>query len=144
MNPLKLEDQICFPLYAASKEIIKRYKPFLEGIGLTYTQYIVMLVLWDISPIGVKALGEKLHLDSGTLTPVLKRLEHQGLLVRKRATRDERNLEVTLTQAGLVLRERALEVPSKIAKCVNLTPEEGTILYQLLYKILNEECEEVL
>lgn len=144
MNPLKLEHQICFPLYAASKEIIKRYKPFLEAIGLTYTQYIVMLVLWDISPIGVKALGEKLHLDSGTLTPVLKRLEQQGLLVRKRATRDERNLEVTLTQAGLVLRERALEVPSKIAKCVNLTPEEGTILYQLLYKILNEACEEVL
>ena len=135
-DALKLENQLCFPLYACSREIVKKYHPHLEPIGLTYTQYIVMMVMWEERQITVKHLGEKLYLDSGTLTPVLKSLESKGYVTRTRSSEDERVLVVELTPEGGQLRELAAEVPPKIACCVSLTPEEGAELHRLLYKVL--------
>ena len=135
---LKLENQLCFPLYACSKEIIKQYKPFLDKIDLTYTQYITMMVLWEDKQIGVKALGEKLYLDSGTLTPLLKKLEAKGLITRHRSKEDERNLIVTITEAGEALRDEAVDIPMDMGKCVDLSPDEAMVLYQLLYSILGK------
>lgn len=133
---LKLEKQLCFPLYACSREIIKRYKPFLDELDLTYTQYITMMVLWEKKTLTSKELGNYLFLDSGTLTPLLKKMEAKGLLSRRRSEEDERNLVVTITEAGERLRERAVEVPEKVAQCSNLEPEEAQTLYRILYKIL--------
>ncbi len=134
---LKLENQICFPLYAAAKEIIKRYKPVLDEFNLTYTQYITLMVLWQSDGVTVKELGQKLFLDSGTLTPVLKSLELKGYLKRQRAEGDERSVRIFLTDDGVALKDRALDVPQKIAASVNLSSDEATTLYRLLYKILN-------
>lgn len=133
---LKLENQLCFPLYACSKEVVRRYKPFLDEIDLTYTQYIVMLVMWEKSKITVKELGECLYLDSGTLTPVLKKLEVKGYVSRSRSKEDERNLEVSLTSQGSQLREEAVNIPSKVKKCIDLNSEEALKLYEVLYKVL--------
>ncbi len=133
---LKLCNQLCFPLYACSKEIVKRYKPFLDPIDLTYTQYITMMVVWEENEITVKELGEKLFLDSGTLTPVLKKLEQKGFVTRNRSKDDERNLIIKVTAEGKKLREKALSVPQNMGGCICLTPEESNTLYQLLYKIL--------
>ena len=135
---LKIENQICFPLYACSREIIKSYKPFLDEIDLTYTQYIAMLVLWEKKSINVKSLGELLYLDSGTLTPLLKKLESKGYVTRQRSSEDERNLIVTITEDGEALKERAVSVPGEIAKCSNLDPEEAAMLYRILYKMLGK------
>ena len=139
---LKLGNQLCFPLYACSREIVKKYKPFLDELDLTYTQYITMLVLWEHGQINVKELGECLFLDSGTLTPVLKKLEAKHYLKRRRSSRDERNLLVTITEEGLELKEAALKVPERMAGCVNLNPEEAGQLYRLLYKVLKNLGEE--
>lgn len=136
-DALKLRNQICFPLYACSREIIKSYKPFLDEIDLTYTQYIAMMVLWEKKTVNVKTLGEVLYLDSGTLTPVLKKLESKGFITRQRSKKDERNLLVSITAAGEALKEKAVTVPAEIAKCSNLAPEEAAQLYRILYKILN-------
>ena len=133
---LKLENQLCFPLYAASREIIKKYKPFLDEIDLTYTQYIAMMVLWEENNINVKTLGEKLFLDSGTLTPLLKKLENKGYIERKRSNSDERNLVVSITKEGLKLRDVAKDIPLKMGSCVNLNEDESKELYSILYKIL--------
>ncbi len=133
---LKLENQLCFPLYAASREIIKKYKPFLDEIDLTYTQYIAMMVLWEENNINVKTLGEKLFLDSGTLTPLLKKLENKGYIERKRSNSDERNLVVSITKEGLKLRDVAKDIPLKMGSCVNLNEDEAKELYSILYKIL--------
>lgn len=133
---LKLENQICFPLYACSREIIKKYKPYLDEIGLTYTQYITMMVLWEEKSLSVKDLGERLYLDSGTLTPLLKKLETKGYLIRKRSKEDERILIVSITEQGEKLKEQAVKIPSQMAGCVNLSKEEALQLYQLLYKML--------
>lgn len=138
---LKIENQLCFPLYACSREIVKRYKPFLDQIDLTYTQYIVMMVLWEEKSVNVKELGARLYLDSGTLTPLLKKLESKGLLTRTRSDKDERNLIVTLTEAGEQLKEQAVEIPMQIAGCTNLTAEEGVMLYRILYKMLGQSAE---
>ena len=135
-DALKLENQLCFPLYACSKEIIRQYKPFLDKLDLTYTQYIVMLVLWEEKSVNLKELGSRLYLDSGTLTPLLKKLESKGLITRARAQHDERNLLIQLTPAGEALREEAVTVPLSIARCTPLTPEEAAALYGILYKIL--------
>ena len=110
-NALKLENQLCFPLYAAAREIVKRYKPFLDNIGLTYTQYITMMVLWERHCVTAKELGESLYLDSGTLTPLLKKLESMNLVTRERSEKDERHLMVTVTETGMALREKAAEIP---------------------------------
>ena len=137
-NALKLENQLCFPLYACSKEVVKRYKPFLDKLDLTYTQYITMMVMWEKKSINVKELGEYLFLDSGTLTPLLKKLENKGYIKRERAKTDERNLIVSITKKGKDLRDDALEVPKQMGKCVNLSGEEAKQLYMLLYKLLGE------
>ncbi len=141
-DALKLENQMCFPLYACSREIVKRYKPFLDKIDLTYTQYIAMMVIWEKKCVNVKELGECLYLDSGTLTPLLKKLESKGLLVRKRSDKDERNLIVTITAEGEKLKEKAVDIPFQMAGCTNLTAEEGMLLYRILYKILGKNLSE--
>ena len=135
---LKIENQLCFPLYACSREVIRQYKPFLDEIDLTYTQYITMMVLWEHHSLTAKELGERLYLDSGTLTPLLKKMEQNGLLTRKRSTEDERHLVVTITAKGEALKEKALLVPEKVAKCNHLNAEESLTLYKLLYKILGQ------
>ena len=135
-DALKIENQLCFPLYACSREIIKLYKPLLDEIGLTYTQYISMMVLWEKGQINVKALGDILYLDSGTLTPLLKKLEAKGLVSRKRSTEDERSLIVSITGEGMALRERAVGIPQAVASCTPLDAEEAATLYRILYKIL--------
>ena len=134
--PLRLENQLCFPLYACAKEIVRSYKPYLDKLDLTYTQYITMMVLWEKKKVNVKTLGKSLLLDSGTLTPVLKKLEAKGFIKRERKAADERNLEVTITPEGERLREDALCVPSEIGSCVNLSKEDAAELYRLLYKVL--------
>ena len=133
---LKLENQLCFPLYACSRELIKHYKPFLDELDLTYTQYITMMVLWEHRSVTVKEMGQYLFLDSGTLTPLLKKMEAKGLITRKRDQEDERSLIISLTDEGEALKERAVEVPVKLAQCVRLTPEETGELYRLLHKLL--------
>lgn len=139
MDLLKLENQLCFPLYAAAREIVKKYTPFLDEIGLTYTQYIAMMVLWARKQSTVKLLGEILYLDSGTITPVIKRLEQQGLVTRQRSREDERSVIITITPKGAALKEAAQEIPLKIGKCLNLEKDEAYTLYRLLYKILGKE-----
>ena len=133
---LKLEKQLCFPLYAASREVIKQYRPYLDALDLTYTQYITMMVFWEEKKISVKELGKKLYLDSGTLTPVLKSLEAKGFVKRYRSTEDERVLIVEITEKGEALRDRALDVPAEVSKFIRLQPSEAAELYRLLYKIL--------
>ena len=135
-DALKLENQLCFPLYACSREIIKQYKPYLDEIDLTYTQYIAMMVLWEKKAVTVKELGNALFLDSGTLTPLLKKMEAKGLIHRQRSAEDERSLIVSLTEEGEALKEQAVAVPYKMAQCTGLAPEEAAQLYQLLYKML--------
>ena len=135
---LKLENQLCFPLYAAAKEVVNRYKPFLDEIDLTYTQYIAMMVLWEYKSTGVKELGRHLYLDSGTLTPLLKRLEGKGLVQRERSREDERIVNITITEAGEKLKEKAIEIPFKIGKCIPFSQEEAGTLYTLLYKLLRQ------
>ncbi len=139
---LKLENQLCFPLYACSKEVVKQYRPFLDELNLTYTQYIAMMVLWEHKKLNVKELGEKLYLDSGTLTPVLKSLEAKGFLHRYRSEEDERVLNVELTDAGWALRDAALEVPAKVNAGIKLNAGEVVQLYELLYKVLGGLNEE--
>ncbi|MBR1853600.1 MAG: MarR family transcriptional regulator [Lachnospiraceae bacterium] len=135
-DTLKLENQLCFPLYAASREIIKKYRPYLDELGLTYTQYIAMMVFWEQKKITVKELGEKLYLDSGTLTPMLKNLEAKGFVRRYRDKDDERVLNVEITQEGEELKKRAVNVPAQMAGCISLTPEDAMQLYGLLQKLL--------
>lgn len=134
---LKLENQLCFPLYACAKEVVKMYKPFLDKIDLTYTQYITMMVMWERKNLNVKELGRYLYLDSGTLTPVLKKLESKGYITRARSKDDERNLMVTLTDNGDGLKEKAVEIPMQLGKCAKLNLDESQKLYSLLYKMLN-------
>lgn len=133
---LKLENQICFPLYAASREMIKLYRPYLDALDLTYTQYIAMMVFWEQKKINVKELGKKLYLDSGTLTPVLKSLEAKGFVHRYRSTQDERVLLVEITEAGEALKEKAKAIPGCVAASVGLGKEDAIQLYQQLYKML--------
>ncbi len=135
---LKLENQLCFPLYACSKEIIKKYNPFLSKIDLTYTQYITMMVLWEKKELNVKKLGEYLYLNSGTLTPVLKKLENKGYIKRIRSNNDERNLLIQITDKGNELKKEAINIPLEIGNCINLNKTETETLYKLLYKILSQ------
>ena len=135
-DALKLSKQLCFPLYACSREMIKLYKPFLDELGLTYTQYITMMVLWEHKAMTVKALGQELFLDSGTLTPLLKKLEEKGLVTRRRSDLDERNLIVTITELGESMKDRALHIPAEMAKCVNLPQDDIRDLYRMLHQLL--------
>ena len=134
---LLLDNQLCFPLYACAREVIKRYRPFLDELGLTYTQYIAMMVLWETPCVSSRQLGRRLFLDSGTLTPVLKRLETMGYVNRKRDEKDERNLIVTLTEAGQALKQRAAFVPGQMTACIRMEPEDALQLYTLLHRLLD-------
>ncbi|MDR1558611.1 MAG: MarR family transcriptional regulator [Clostridiales bacterium] len=133
---LKLENQLCFPLYAAAKKIISKYTPFLDELNLTYTQYITMMVMWQYAEVTVSELGRLLYLDSGTLTPLLKKLEEKGFIRRERSDADERKVIVRITENGSKLKEAAVEVPLKMRKCLPLSGDDAKTLYELLYKIL--------
>ncbi len=133
---LKLKNQICFPLYAAGKEITRKYQPLLKELDLTYTQYITMMVLWEEKEITVKELGKRLFLDSGTLTPLLRKLEAKKYISRNKDEKDDRNLIIKVEEEGMSLRDRALNIPLQISGCVNLSKEEAETLYKLLYKVL--------
>ncbi len=139
---LKLENQLCFPLYACSKEVVRRYSPFLDELGLTYTQYLVMMALWEYEPSSVGKLGQRLYLDSGTLTPVLKKMETKGLIERTRSANDERRVEITLTDSGKALKADAVKVPIAMGQCLSIEPEEATELARLLKKILSNVSTE--
>lgn len=137
----KLENQICFPLYAASRLIIKKYNPLLESFNITYTQYLVLMVLWENNGISVSELGEKLYLDSGTLTPVLKKMESSELLKRERSNKDERSVIVTLTPQGKTLKKRLKDIPNKMEVCINAPNEDIIKLRTMLQNFIkNMEC----
>lgn len=135
---IKLSKQLCFPLYACSKEIIRKYTPYLEKIGLTYTQYIVMMVMWEHEELTVNELGKYLYLDSGTLSPLIKKLEEKEYLVKKRNKDDERIVNIEITEKGKELKSYALKIYDNMSNCINLSKEESLQLYKLLYKILGE------
>lgn len=135
-DPLKLENQLCFPMYACAKEIVRRYRPYLDELGITYTQYITMMVMWEHEKIISTDLSAYLHLDYGTLTPVLKKLETMGMIKRRRSAKDERLLEIELTDAGRGLREKAGHIPGKMSGLLGLSAKEAKTLYELLYKTL--------
>ena len=136
-DSLKLENQICFPLYACSKEIVKAYKPYLDELDLTYTQYITMMVMWEHKELKVKEVGEYLYLDSGTLTPLLKRLEEKGYVTRRRSSEDERDLIVSITDSGEALREKAVTIPKRLSACVDLDMQKAQAMYALLYEVIH-------
>lgn len=133
---LKLENQLCFPLYACAKEVVRRYMPLLEPLGLTYTQYLAMMVMWEHKSISVKDMSKLLYLDSGTLTPMLKKMEKSGLISRRRSEKDERMVIVSITERGEALQEKAAEIPVKIAGCLTLDSDEAMQLYTLLHKLM--------
>lgn len=135
---LKLEHQLCFALYACSREMTKLYRPFLDELGLTYTQYVTLLVLWEQDNVSVKQLGEHLLLDSGTLTPLLKKLEAMHLVARVRDPKDERSVLVQLTEEGKALRSRAEHIPESVFCQVGLTFEEGFKLRERLQQLVGE------
>lgn len=136
LDPLKLENQLCFPLYSAAKEVVRRYRPFLDPLGLTYTQYITMMVMWEHKSLSVGRIGELVNLDSGTLTPMLKKMEAAGLVKRCRSKADERELIVSITEKGEQLRAQALDIPEKMGSCTSLTTEEALQLRTLLAKLI--------
>ena len=134
---LKIENQLSFLLYACSREVIKQYKPFLDAMDLTYTQYIVMMVLWERDEITVKELGDTLYLDSGTLTPLLKKLENKGYILRTRSRKDERNLLLSVTDAGKALISHAKEIADQIENNTALSGENTDTLAKLLMEVLD-------
>ncbi|MBO6192579.1 MAG: MarR family transcriptional regulator [Clostridiales bacterium] len=136
---LKLENQLCFPLYAAAREVVNYYTPYLSELGITYTQYIAFMVLWENDGMTVGELGRRLFLDNGTLTPMLKKLEKMGFIERKRCADDERVVKIHVTEQGFELREKCLSIPNEVGRCVKVTPEEAATLYGLLYKLLGKE-----
>ena len=132
---LLLDNQLCFPLYAAAKEVVRRYTPFLAPFDLTYTQYIAMMVLWEKKTVSVNELGKQLMLDSGTLTPLLRKLEDKKYLLREKSAKDGRRLIVSLTPEGASLKDKMVVVPQKMGTCVHLSPEETVELKRLLKKV---------
>ena len=136
---MKLINQLCFPLYAAARHVTGLYTPVLKPLGLTYTQYIVFLVLWEKDGLTVGEIGEKLLLDNGTLSPLLKKMEQAGYVRRERSREDERVVVITLTEAGRALQEKAKDVPAKVAGCIDLPPEKAQMLYGLLYELLDNQ-----
>lgn len=138
-DKLKLDNQMCFPIYACSRAVIRRYGPFLKELNLTYTQYITMTVFWEYGTVEMKTLCSKLRLDSGTLTPVLKSLEAKNYIERRRSDSDERMLVCSVTEEGMRLRDKAADVPEAVESCSPLTAEEASVLYKALYKIMDAE-----
>lgn len=135
-SSIRLNNQLCFPLYACSKEVVRKYRKPLEKLGLTYTQYIVMMVLWEFGSLTEGELGGKVHLDSGTLAPLLKRLEKQGFINRIRPESNERKLLISLTEQGAALKDMAVNVPGEMDGCIPLPEEELLLLKKLLEKAL--------
>ena len=138
---MKLANQLCFPLYAAARNVTSLYTPWLKPLGLTYTQYIVLLVLWEEDGISVTEIGRRLMLDNGTLSPLLKKMEQAGYVERKRSREDDRVVVITLTPKGRALQEKAKDVPARVAGCIDLPPDKAQALYQLLYELLNRQKE---
>ena len=136
---MKLDRQLCFPLYAAARNVTGLYTPWLKPLGLTYTQYIVFLVLWEKDGVSVTEIGEKLMLDNGTLSPLLKKMEQAGYVERRRCREDDRVVEITLTEAGRALQEKAKDIPANVAGCIDLPPEKAQLLYTLLYELLGNQ-----
>lgn len=136
---LRLDNQICFPLYVVSKEVVRKYKPFLDEIGLTYTQYIVMMAIWEEGKLSVQQLGERVYLDSGTLTPLLVKLEKKGLVERNRNKDDERIVEITATEKGIGLKVQAREIPKKISACLGISAKDAIVLKKILDKTLKSD-----
>ncbi len=136
---MKLANQLCFPLYAASRNVTNLYRPRLKPLGLTYTQYIVFLVLWEKDGISVTEIGEKLMLDNGTLSPLLKKMEQAGYIERSRCRADDRVVEIRLTDEGRALQMKAKDIPQQVAGCIDLPPEKAKQLYELLYELLRNQ-----
>ena len=136
---MKLDNQLCFPLYAAARNVTGMYTPWLKPLGLTYTQYIVFLVLWEKDGVSVTEIGEKLMRDNGTLSPLLKKMEQAGYVERRRSRGDDRVVEITLTEAGRALQEKAKDIPGNVAGCIELPPEKARMLYTLLYELLGNQ-----
>lgn len=136
---MKLSNQMCFPLYAASRRVTSLYTPYLKPLGLTYTQYLVLLVLWERDGISVSEICDELMLDSGTLSPLLKKLQQAGYIQKERSTSDDRIVIITLTEEGRALQERAKDVPRNVAQCIDLPPEKARMLYELLYELLGNQ-----
>ncbi len=136
---MKLSNQLCFPLYAASRNIVNLYTPYLKPLGLTYTQYIVLLVLWEKDEITVGEICERLMLDNGTLSPLLKKMQDEGYIEKRRSKDDERIVLIYLTEKGRTLQKKAKDVPSKVASCIDLPPEKAQALYTLLYELLENQ-----
>lgn len=139
---MKLANQLCFPLYAAARNVTGLYAPLLKPLGLTYTQYIVFLVLWEKDGLSVTEIGEKLMLDNGTLSPLLKKMEQAGYVQRRRSRGDDRVVEITLTEEGRAMQEKARDIPARVAGCVDLSPEKAQMLYMLLYELLGKQKEQ--
>ncbi|WP_417886260.1 MarR family winged helix-turn-helix transcriptional regulator [Zunongwangia sp.] len=135
-DSLKLENQLCFPLYTASRLVIQAYQPMLKELDLTYPQYLVLMVLWEEDQVNLRTVAEKLQLQSNTLTPLLKRLQQRGFIERKRSETDERNIVITLTSKGRALKNKACDVPSLLAEQLPLSIDEAKELYRLLYKMI--------
>ncbi|SFC80803.1 DNA-binding transcriptional regulator, MarR family [Zunongwangia mangrovi] len=138
---LKLDHQLCFPLYTASRLVIQRYQPMLKELDITYPQYLVLMVLWEKDEVNLSTIAEKLQLQSNTLTPLLKRLQQRELLERKRSETDERNIVITLTKKGKSLKDQACDVPAMLAEQLPLEEEEAKELYRLLYKMIGKMSE---
>ena len=136
---MKLANQLCFPLYAAARNVTSLYTPWLKPLGLTYTQYIVFLVLWEKDGVSVSEIGNRLMLDNGTLSPLLKKMEQAGYVERRRCRKDDRVVEITLTDEGRALQEKAKEIPKKVAGCIDLPVEKAQQLYALLYELLDNQ-----
>ncbi len=139
---LKLENQLCFPLYACARKVINQYNPFLKPLGITYTQYLVFLVLWECREATVGEICRKLYLDNGTITPLIKKMEKDGYLERRRSEQDERVVKVSITPKGMELREKAREIPFKVGGCIAVSGEDASSLYRLLYAILDMPAAE--
>ena len=140
---MRLDRQLCFPLYAAARNVTGLYTPYLKPLGLTYTQYIVFLVLWERDGLTVTEIGERLMLDNGTLSPLLKKMERAGFVVRRRSPEDERVVLVTLTEEGRALQERAKDGPGQVGQCIRLSPEKAQTLYLLLYELLDNQNKKI-
>ena len=142
MDNLKLENQLCFPIYLTAKELTRVYDKYLKELNLTYTQYIVMMYFWDKKKSNVKELSKTLIIDSSTLTPLLVKLENKGFIKREKSNQDERNLNITLTKDGEILKEKARLIPEKAGSCIGLNIDEAKKLYELIYKVLNNILKE--
>ena len=137
---MKLSNQLCFPLYAAARSVVGLYTPYLKPLGLTYTQYIVFLVLWEKDGITVGEICEKLMLDNGTVSPLLKKMQQSGYIEKKRSEEDDRVVLITLTDKGRELQEKTKEVPEEVAGCIDLPPEKARTLYALLYELMERQA----